>query len=97
LASNRGGVPESISTGSTSPNGAIVEANLDGSDPRVIVRGQGTARGIAVGAGHIYWTRLCGDPCTKDTGTVNVANLDGSGPKSITTGQDPYGLAAGGP
>ena len=56
--------------------GTIVKANLDGSGPQIIVTGQSTPVGVAVGGSHVYWAdqssvRLAGravDSCSRWSG-----------------------------
>src|SRR5262249_21174897 len=71
--------------------GTIVEANLDGSDPKTIAIGQSGPLGIAIEGDHLYWTTFpapVGAP-----GSIVEANLDGSDPKTIAAGQSgPVGL-----
>jgi hypothetical protein len=55
-------------------------ANLDGTNPHVIVYGQNNPVGMAVDASHLYWAN---DP----DGTINRANPHGSGPHTIIGGQ----------
>ena len=65
----------------------ITRANLDGSDPVVLVTGY-VPFGIAldVGGGKIYWTDQSGD--------IYRANLaDGSGVESLVSTSGPYGIA----
>ena len=71
---------------------SIWEANLDGTNPQVIVTGQHDAGfGVAVDPSRLYWTDT-------DGGTIWEANLDGTNPQAVVTGQLlPYGMAVGGP
>ena len=67
--------------------GSIWEANLDGTNPQVIVTGQHDPAGVAVNASHLYWTGS-GD------GSIWEANLDGTNPQAVVTGQlAPAGVA----
>ena len=69
----------------------IVEAGLDGSNPRTIVINQDEPFGVAVSAGHLYWSNFGNDE------TIWEANLDGSSPHAIVSGLDnPTGVAADG-
>ena len=66
--------------------GAIAEANLDGSNPHtIIVTGQHAPEGVAV-AGQLYWSDVLTGAA--GTGRVGEASLDGSSPHIIVTGQD---------
>ena len=66
---------------------SIWEANLDGTNPQVIVTGQQDPAGVAVNTSHLYWTGS-GD------GTIWEANLDGTNPQAVVTGQNaPAGVA----
>jgi hypothetical protein len=62
--------------------GDIRRANLDGSEPEILIRGQNFPTGIAldVNSGHIYWSNV-------DGGDIRRANLDGTEPQVLITGQ----------
>jgi hypothetical protein len=79
-------------TNGTQSNPAIWRANLDGSHiHRLLSVGSGTYfGGLAVQAGHIYWTN-------RDKGTVGRAELGGTQVRRhfITGLKNPTGLAAG--
>lgn len=69
--------------------GTIVEANLDGTHAKTIVKRQYEPTGVAVAGGHLYWINL----------ELNLmeANPDGTHAKKINSqGGFAGGLAAGG-
>jgi hypothetical protein len=70
--------------------GTVMEANLDGSNPHVIVSGQNEPDGVAVNSSNLYWADFGGD-------TVNEANLDGSSPQTIASLQNNPAYVAVGP
>ena len=65
--------------------GAVVEANLDGSNPHTIITDEHGPDGVAV-ADQLYWTSDAFGGA--GAGTVSEANLDGSSRHIIVTGQD---------
>jgi sugar lactone lactonase YvrE len=69
-------------------NGAVSEANLDGSGVMdTLVTDLGAPWGVAVDSSHIYWANAVAN-------TIMESNLDGSGVTTLVTGQDdPLGLA----
>jgi len=69
--------------------GTVTEANLDGSNPQVIVSGQTSLSEMAVDGSHIYWSDL-------DAGTIVEANLDGTGVQTLVSGQEANGVAVDG-
>jgi hypothetical protein len=74
----------------TDANG-INEANLDGSNPQLLVSAQNAqnASGIAVDGSHIYWASY--------TGSIKESNLDGTGVTTLVSNQDdPEGVAVDG-
>ena len=52
--------------------GTIKRANLDGSNPQVIIS-ETVGNGVVVDGNNLYWTDL--------GGTINRANLDGTNPR----------------
>ena len=70
----------------------IWAANLDGSNPHVIVTGQTFPSGVAADASHVYWADDGNE--TTGNGTISEAGPDGASPHAIVTGQTvPAGVA----
>src|SRR5437868_6211865 len=68
---------------------AILRANLDGSDPEILVKNLNVTAGIAldVARGQMYWADNGG-------GDIRRANLDGTGQQILLTGlPGPAGFA----
>jgi hypothetical protein len=78
----------------TTPTNAIVRANLDGAGvrPKFITSDKGQPGGIAVGAGHVYWTGVAHSSTnpSEDTlvGRIGWADLNGRGVHWIAVGSD---------
>ena len=87
-------------SGKTNPKGSIAMANLDGSNPTIIVQSStgvvSAPIGIAVNTQHIFWVNNEALP-TAPRGSIARANLDGSNPALIvidpTFVDDPAGIA----
>ncbi len=67
---------------------AIISADLNGGDPRVLVRTEGYALCLAIdtGAGRMYWGEGLGD---SEKSRIWRGNLDGSEPEVIITFDEP--------
>ena len=65
---------------------SIRRANLDGTGVETLVTGMNGIRGLALGGGMIYWTRV--------QGLIQRANLDGTGVEDVVTiSRGAFGLA----
>jgi hypothetical protein len=63
--------------------GAIMQANLDGTNQQSIVTGSIPFRGIAANSSNLYWIDREAAPST-----ITEANLDGTHQHTIVTGQN---------
>jgi hypothetical protein len=73
-------------------DGAVVQANLDGSSVVTLASHQPFPRGIVVDSSYIYWVNYVSGTAT--TGTVNRVPIGGGTTVTLATGQaSPLGLA----
>ena len=76
-------------------NGAIWEANLDGTGAQAIVPGQDDPAGVALDGSHVYWATPIGDQ--GGPGVLWTANLDGTSSKPLIYDQNnPTGVVVDG-
>jgi sugar lactone lactonase YvrE len=74
--------------------GRIGRANLDGSDPQILLQGLSSPIGIAldVAGGKMYWADSHYD--VQGKGDISAANLEGTGRQTILTGLNVPGRIA---